>query len=215
MRIVTYFPQLEDVKVALSILKDIVAETPLILNLNASKEHGANIYLKREDLQVVRSYNKRGAYNKISSLTQTELENGVVCASAGNHAQGVAFSCKYKKIKGVIFMPLPTPQQKIDQVRMFGEDYVQIELVGDTFDDAQEAAKEFCNSNQMTFIPPFDGEKVKDYDSDKCLKVFRATIYSFRNGVSQKATPGWTITDVEDIDWLGELFEQEINLTDL
>lgn len=171
MRIVTYFPQLEDVKVALSILKDIVAETPLILNLNASKEHGANIYLKREDLQVVRSYKIRGAYNKISSLTQTELENGVVCASAGNHAQGVAFSCKYKKIKGVIFMPLPTPQQKIDQVRMFGEDYVQIELVGDTFDDAQEAAKEFCNSNQMTFIPPFDDEKVIEGQATVGLEI--------------------------------------------
>jgi threonine dehydratase len=171
MRIVTYFPQLEDVKVALSILKDIVAETPLILNLNASKEHGANIYLKREDLQVVRSYKIRGAYNKISSLTQTELENGVVCASAGNHAQGVAFSCKYKKIKGVIFMPLPTPQQKIDQVRMFVEDYVQIALVGDTLDDAHEAAKEFCNSNQMTFIPPFDDEKVIEGQATVGLEI--------------------------------------------
>ena len=97
MRIVTYFPQLEDVKVALSILKDIVAETPLILNLNASKEHGANIYLKREDLQVVRSYKIRGAYNKISSLTQTELENGVVCASAGITLKGLLLVVSTKK----------------------------------------------------------------------------------------------------------------------
>tara|TARA_R110001592_G_scaffold20091_3_gene81939 strand:+ start:880 stop:2139 length:1260 start_codon:yes stop_codon:yes gene_type:complete len=171
MKTVTYFPQLEDVKVASSILKDVVAETPLMKNFNASKEHDASIYLKREDLQNVRSYKIRGAFNKISSLTNNELAKGVVCASAGNHAQGVAFSCKLKKIKGVIFMPLPTPQQKIDQVRMFGKDYVQIELVGDTFDDAQLAAKEFCNSNQMTFIPPFDDEKVIEGQATVALEI--------------------------------------------
>lgn len=171
MRTVTYFPKLEDVKVASSILKDVVEETPLMINLNASKEHGATIYLKREDLQNVRSYKIRGAFNKISSLTNDELAKGVVCASAGNHAQGFAFSCKYKKIKGVIFMPLPTPQQKIDQVRMFGDDYVQIELVGDTFDDAQLAAKEFCTNNQMTFIPPFDDEKVIEGQATVGLEI--------------------------------------------
>jgi threonine dehydratase len=153
------------------LLKDIVLETPLMVNLNASKEHGANIYLKREDLQNVRSYKIRGAFNKISSLTKGELAKGVVCASAGNHAQGFAFSCKYKKIKGVIFMPLPTPQQKVEQVKMFGEEFVEIELVGDTFDDAQLAAKEFCANNQMTFIPPFDDEKIIEGQATVGLEI--------------------------------------------
>ena len=171
MVVTTYYPSIEAINLASKTLKEVVLETPLMVNLNASKEHGANIYLKREDLQVVRSYKIRGAFNKLSSLNTSELQKGVVCASAGNHAQGFAFSCKYKKIKGVIFMPLPTPQQKIDQVRMFGEDYVQIELVGDTFDDAQEAAKEFCNSNQMTFIPPFDDEKVIEGQATVGLEI--------------------------------------------
>ena len=160
METTTYSIDLKDVEQAAATLKGVAAVTPLMKNLNASKEHGANIFLKREDLQIVRSYKIRGAYNKISSLSQKELESGVVCASAGNHAQGVAYSCKEKKVKGVVFMPTPTPQQKIGQVKMFGEDFVEIRLVGDTFDDAQVAAKAYCIENGMTFIPPFDDAKV-------------------------------------------------------
>ena len=108
----TQYITLENVKKAASLLRDVVLETPLQKNQYLSEKYEANIVFKREDLQGVRSYKIRGAYHKISSLTGEELEQGVVCASAGNHAQGVAFSCKAKKIKGVIFMPTTTPNKK-------------------------------------------------------------------------------------------------------
>lgn len=166
-----YFPTLDAIKAAAITLKGVAAVTPLMQNFNASKEHDATILLKREDLQAVRSYKIRGAYNKINSLSLGELEKGVVCASAGNHAQGVAFSCCKKETKGVIFMPTPTPQQKIEQVKMFGEDFVEIKLVGDTFDDAQVAAKVYCIKNGMTFIPPFDDEKVIEGQATIALEM--------------------------------------------
>lgn len=166
-----YFPKLVDVEKALKTLKGVAMETPLMQNFNVSKEHQANVFLKREDLQQVRSYKIRGAFNKISSLTKEELGLGVVCASAGNHAQGVAFSCKFLKVKGVIFMPTPTPKQKIEQVLMFGENFIEIKLLGDTFDDAQEAAKEYCLENKMTFIPPFDDEKVIEGQATVALEI--------------------------------------------
>ena len=167
----SYFPNIEDIKRAAETLKDVVLKTPLMLNVNVSNQHKANVYLKREDLQQVRSYKIRGAFNKISSLSAELLSKGVVCASAGNHAQGVASSCKQLKIKGVIFMPTPTPQQKIEQVKMFGEDFIEIRLVGDTFDDAQVAAKHFCDENKMSFIPPFDDEKVIEGQATVALEI--------------------------------------------
>ncbi|MCB0410568.1 MAG: threonine ammonia-lyase IlvA [Flavobacteriales bacterium] len=167
----TYYPQLVDVKKAHDKLKGVANLTPLMLNVNVSKEHQCNVFLKREDLQSVRSYKIRGAFNKISSLSKVELDKGVVCASAGNHAQGVAFSCKQLKVRGVIFMPSPTPQQKIEQVKMFGEEFVEIRLIGDTFDDAQVAAKEYCEAQQMTFIPPFDDEKVIEGQATVALEI--------------------------------------------
>src|SRR5690606_10298560 len=118
------------------------------------------IYLKREDLQVVRSYKLRGAYNLIQSLAETERAKGVVCASAGNHAQGVAFSCKTLGLKGVIYMPAITPKQKINQVKMFGGENIEIVLTGDTFDDCQSQALGFAKERGMTFIPPFDHPKI-------------------------------------------------------
>ncbi|MCU0449966.1 MAG: threonine ammonia-lyase [Bernardetiaceae bacterium] len=145
---------------ASKLLRSIVLQTPLGYNANLSEKYGANIWLKREDLQVVRSYKIRGAYNKINSLSRSELERGVVCASAGNHAQGVAFSCKLLKIKGTIFMPTPAPQQKVKQVKFFGREYVDIVLTGDTFDDAYNEAIKFCQANNNVFIHPFDDEKV-------------------------------------------------------
>ena len=141
-------------------IKDVVTRTPLQYNLHLSEKYGAEIYLKREDLQVVRSYKLRGAFNKISSLTDDERARGVVCASAGNHAQGVALSCKRLDIKGVIFMPEPTPRQKISQTEMWGNGNIQIVLVGDTFDDCQQAALDYTAEHNMTFIPPFDDVKV-------------------------------------------------------
>lgn len=141
-------------------IKDIVNRTPLQYNHHLSERYGAEIYLKREDLQVVRSYKLRGAFNKISSLTDEERARGVVCASAGNHAQGVALSCKKLAIKGVIFMPGPTPRQKISQTEMWGNGNIEIVLTGDTFDDCQQAALDYTAEHKMTFIPPFDDIKV-------------------------------------------------------
>ena len=137
-------------------LAGVVNHTPLQYSRRLSEKYAADIYLKREDLQVVRSYKLRGAYNKISKLTDAERTKGVVCASAGNHAQGVAFSCKQLGINGVIFMPAPTPKQKISQTEMFGGDRVEIVLVGDTFDDCQQAATAYGIEHGLTFIHPFD-----------------------------------------------------------
>jgi threonine dehydratase len=141
-------------------LEGVAIHTALTKNQNLSDLYQANIYLKREDLQVVRSYKIRGAYNLISSCTAEALEKGVVCASAGNHAQGVAYSCNKLKIKGHIFMPNTTPKQKVTQVKMFGKEYVEVVLTGDTFDDAYAEAMKFCTANHMLFVPPFDHIKV-------------------------------------------------------
>ena len=141
-------------------LRKIVTRTPLMYNHNLSRKYGCNIFLKREDLQVVRSYKLRGAYNMMSSLSAKELKNGVVCASAGNHAQGFAYSCKKLKVKGFIFMPIITPGQKISQTKMFGGENIEIKLVGDTYDDCSIAAKKFTEENNMVFIPPFDDPRI-------------------------------------------------------
>ena len=147
---------LEKIYKAQQSIKGVVQATPLIFMKNFSEYYQTNIYFKREDVQVVRSYKIRGAYNKIQGLSEDELENGIVCASAGNHAQGVAYACQKLKVHGTIFMPVTTPNQKIDQVRMFGGTYVDVKLVGDSFDDSQKAANEYCQSKQSTFVHPFD-----------------------------------------------------------
>lgn len=152
-------------------LKQVVSQTPLQLNATLSKQFGANIYLKREDLQVVRSYKLRGAYNMMSSLSKEQLEGGVVCASAGNHAQGFAYSCKALDIKGTIFMPSITPKQKITQTKMFGEDNIEIILTGDTYDDCANAAKRFTAQNNMTFVHPFDDIKVIEGQATVALEI--------------------------------------------
>ena len=137
-------------------LKDVVVHTPLQKNEYLSEKYGAHIYFKREDLQHVRSFKLRGAYFKIKKIEEQARQSGIVCASAGNHAQGVAFACAKLEIKGTIFMPKTTPKQKIDQVRMFGREFVDIMLEGDTFDDSAEQAQAFCTSHQQLFIHPFD-----------------------------------------------------------
>ncbi|GAA3596344.1 threonine ammonia-lyase IlvA [Flavivirga amylovorans] len=156
----TYFPSIDNIKVAADTIKKVSAVTPLSLSLRHSDYFNANIFLKREDLQQVRSYKIRGAYNKISSLTPEQSKKGVVCASAGNHAQGVALSCKLLQIEGTIYMPAPTPNQKVEQVKMFGGDFIEIKLIGDTFDDAYHAAMLECEQLHKTFIHPFNDEKV-------------------------------------------------------
>ena len=145
-----------DIEGAAIRLKPVVNHTPLQYNANLSRKYQCRVYLKREDLQIVRSYKLRGAYNMMSQLTPDQLAKGVVCASAGNHAQGFAYSCKKLNVKGVVFMPIPSPQQKVNQTKMFGEDFVEVKLVGDTFDDTAKAAKEYTAAHGMTFIPPFD-----------------------------------------------------------
>lgn len=149
-----------DYKGATARLKPVVNRTPLAFNQNLSKKYNCEVYLKREDLQVVRSYKLRGAYNMMSSFKKEELKNGVVCASAGNHAQGFAYSCRKLGIKGVVFMPIITPHQKVQQTKLFGEDYIEVKLVGDTFDDCAVAAKQFTLANDMLFIPPFDDYRI-------------------------------------------------------
>ncbi len=151
-----------DVNAAYEVLKPVVLKTPLQFHRKLSEKFGCEVYLKREDLQVVRSYKIRGAYNLIQSLTEEQRNRGIVCASAGNHAQGVAFSCKLLNIKGVIYMPAITPKQKINQVKMFGGNNIEIVLIGDTFDDCQAHALEYTSEHKKIFIPPFDHIKVME-----------------------------------------------------
>jgi threonine dehydratase len=141
-------------------LEGVISPTPLIENLNLSEEFGATILLKREDLQIVRSYKIRGAYNKMCTLNESEKEQGIICASAGNHAQGVAYSCNLLKIMGKIYMPKTTPKQKVKQVQLFGKNYVEIVLTGDTFDDAYAKSVEDATQNNKAFIHPFDDLEV-------------------------------------------------------
>jgi threonine dehydratase len=162
---------IQSVQEAATRLKQVVSRTPLQLNATLSKQFDANIYLKREDLQVVRSYKLRGAYNMMSSLSKEQLEGGVVCASAGNHAQGFAYSCKALNIKGTIFMPSITPKQKITQTKMFGEDNIEVILTGDTYDDCANAAKRFTTQNNMTFVHPFDDMKVIEGQATVALEI--------------------------------------------
>ncbi|WP_078546276.1 threonine ammonia-lyase IlvA [Litchfieldia alkalitelluris] len=152
--------QVEDIIRANQTVKDIVNHTPLQRNELLSERYQCNLLLKREDLQVVRSFKIRGAYNRIKNIPHNELVNGVVCASAGNHAQGVAYSCRALKIKGKIFMPSTTPRQKVSQVELFGREYVEIILVGDTFDDSYVEAVKCSQLEKRSFIHPFDDEDV-------------------------------------------------------
>lgn len=166
-----FIPRLEAVKAAELAMRGVVRQTPLEQNANLSEEFSANVYLKREDLQIVRSYKIRGAYNKISSLPADVLARGVVCASAGNHAQGVALSCQKLRIHGKIFMPAPTPEQKVRQVKMFGKEFVEVILTGDTFDDAYKEAVQDCTTNGKTFIHPFDDPKIIEGQATVGLEI--------------------------------------------
>lgn len=141
-------------------LRKVVKQTPLTFNYNLSKKYNCNVFLKREDLQIVRSYKLRGAYNMMSNLSKEQMERGVVCASAGNHAQGFAYCCKKLEIYGIVFMPVITSKQKINQTKMFGDDFIEIQLIGDTFDDCSQAAKEYAEELNLNFIPPFDDYRI-------------------------------------------------------
>jgi threonine dehydratase len=137
-------------------LKSVVRETPLQFNVRLSQKFQARVYLKREDLQAVRSYKIRGAYNRMAVLTPDERKKGVVCASAGNHAQGVAFGCARLKITGYIYLPKNTPKQKLDRIRIIGGKQITLFLVGDSFDEANAAALAFAKKKNKIFIHPFN-----------------------------------------------------------
>ena len=164
-------PSLEGVQLAASRLNSVIRKTPWEFNKRLSELTGASIFFKREDLQQVRSFKIRGAYNKISSLSEGERTRGIVCASAGNHAQGFAFSCKKMQIEGIVYMPATTPQQKVSQVRMFGGKYIQVVLTGDNFDTCQKYALKFAKKENKTFIHPFDDTKVIEGQATIALEI--------------------------------------------
>ncbi|WGK64124.1 threonine ammonia-lyase [Croceiramulus getboli] len=169
----TYFPSLADIKAAAERVSEIATVTPLAPNFSYSKRYKADIFFKREDLQQVRSYKIRGAYNKISSLSAEEQERGVICASAGNHAQGVALACARLNIQGTIYMPAPTPKQKVEQVQMFGDTWIDIVLTGDTFDEANHAAQVASETQGSVMVPPFDDEKIIEGQATVGLEMIK------------------------------------------
>lgn len=165
----------KDVTAAYAVLNGVVERTPLEFDRYLSEKYGATIYLKRENMQKVRSFKIRGAYYAIHQLSDEEKARGVVCASAGNHAQGVAYTCNEMKIPATIFMPVTTPQQKIGQVRFFGGQYVTIKLVGDTFDASAKAAQDYTKSEGMTFIDPFDDANVQAGQGTVAYEIYEQT----------------------------------------
>ena len=169
----TYFPTVKAIKSAAEKLQGIASISPLEEHQRFSDKYHCKMLFKREDLQQVRSYKIRGAYNKISSLTNEETKNGIVCASAGNHAQGVALSCQLLKIKGKIFMPAPTPNQKVEQVKMFGKEFVEVVLTGDTFDDSYHKAIEECEQYNKPLVHSFNDPKVIEGQGTVGLEIIQ------------------------------------------
>ncbi|MGC6770149.1 threonine ammonia-lyase IlvA [Enterococcus sp. LJL51] len=162
----------EKIEDAYGLLSKVVMKTPLQYDVYLSQKYQCSVYLKREDLQKVRSFKLRGAYYAISQIAPETLANGVVCASAGNHAQGVAYTCQEMKVSATIFMPTTTPQQKITQVQFFGGNEVTIQLVGDTFDASAAAAKAFALKNGQTFIDPFDDLDIMAGQGTVAVEIF-------------------------------------------
>lgn len=151
---------IKEIETAYDNLRGVVKKTPLEYNRRLSRRYKADIYIKREDLQDVRSYKIRGSFNKMSMLSITERKLGVVAASAGNHAQGVAYSANNLKIKTVIFMPTTTPLQKIERVKYFGDGFVEVRLFGSTYDEACNEALKFCEGKKAVLVHPFDDTTV-------------------------------------------------------
>lgn len=173
----------EEVEHAYEVLKDVVVRTPLQLDTILSERYNCKVYLKREDQQMVRSFKIRGAYYSVHSLTEEQRAKGVVCASAGNHAQGVAYACKKLGIKGKIFMPTTTPRQKVSRVEFFGGEFTEVVLTGDTYDDSYQQAMKVCQKEGMKFIHPFDdrltitgqatvGLEIYEQLQEECSHVF-------------------------------------------
>ncbi len=164
---------IKEIQSASSNLNNIILSTPLNLIDTYSNKYSSYVYVKREDLQVTRSFKIRGSFNKISSLSLKEKQKGIVCASAGNHAQGVSLSCNKLKIKGTVFMPNTTPSIKVKKVREFGGEFITIKLIGDSYDDCYKEAIGYCNKNKKTFIHPFDDEKVIAGQGSLAYEIFK------------------------------------------
>ena len=165
------FPSIEGVQLAVSRLSNVIRKTPWEFNKRLSSLKNASVFLKREDLQQIRSFKIRGAYNKISSLSEEKRGVGIICASAGNHAQGFAFSCNKMQIEGVVYMPATTPQQKVSQVKMFGGKYIRVLLIGDTYDACQKYALKIAKKEGKTFIHAFDDTEVIEGQATIALEI--------------------------------------------
>jgi len=165
----------ENIKQAAENLKGVAERTPLQKNLALSEKYQCDVYLKREDLQPVRSYKIRGAYNKIKSLSKESLAKGVICASAGNHAQGFAYACNLLGIRGTVYMPSTTPKQKVEKVKFFGKNNVSVVLNGDTFDDSFKSSMKACEEEGMTFVHPFDDHRVMEGQGTVGLEILEDT----------------------------------------
>ncbi|MDO9526276.1 MAG: threonine ammonia-lyase IlvA [Gemmobacter sp.] len=162
----------ENSRAAVAALRDLFDSTPLQRNDHLSARYGAEIWLKREDLSPVRSYKIRGAVNAMRKVRAANpSQKQFVCASAGNHAQGVAYSCRHFGVKGTIFMPVTTPQQKIDKTRVFGQQAVEIVLTGDYFDQTLAAAKAYCARQGAHFLSPFDDADVIEGQSTVAVEI--------------------------------------------
>jgi threonine dehydratase len=164
----TFYPKIKDIINASSLLKKVMNPTLFECHIDLSTKYLSNVYLKREDLTPVRSYKIRGAFNKMSSLTN---KNGIVSCSAGNHAQGVAFSCNKLGIMGDIFMPKITTKQKIEKVKKFGGSFVNIFLEGNNFDESYDISKKYSIENSKEFVHPFDDERVIEGQATVGLEI--------------------------------------------
>lgn len=173
------FIELRKIQTAHKNLSSVAINTSFHEVKTYSKIYNSKIFFKREDLQKIRSFKIRGAYNKIISLSAQEVENGIVCASAGNHAQGFAVSCEMLGYRGKVFMPITTPNQKIKQVKKFGKDNIEVVLFGNNFTQAYKKALEDCKTNGKTFIHPFDDIKVIEGQAT----VFLEILNQFKNKI--------------------------------
>lgn len=153
-------------------MRSVFPATPLQLNAHLSQRFDAEIWLKREDLSPVRSYKLRGAFNAMRKILDDDpLQQNFVCASAGNHAQGVAYMCKHFDVRGVIFMPVTTPQQKVFKTQVFGGENIEIRLVGDYFDDTLAAAQGYCRAENAAFLSPFDDDDVIEGQASVAVEI--------------------------------------------
>jgi len=159
-------------RIAERAMREVFPETPLLRNAHLSEKYDADIWLKREDLSPVRSYKLRGAFNAMRKVLEERPDQSLfVCASAGNHAQGVAYMCQHFGVKGVIFMPVTTPQQKIQKTQVFGGDAIEIKLIGDYFDDTLAEAQRFCAAQGGCFLAPFDDADVIEGQASVAVEI--------------------------------------------